>query len=113
MAGRKSEAVYEKIFNGNAAVKVEFYDYTIHEYGDVFYAVGRERGRLTTDESELTLAIRTTRVFKRIDGRWRQTHHHCSFDDPKLLQSYQAAVLAQSGCQHDAANDGTPRRKRS
>jgi ketosteroid isomerase-like protein len=78
-------AVYEKIFNGVAKVKVEFYNYTIHECGDVFYAVGRERGRLTTDESELPFAIRTTRVFKGINRRWRQMHHDGSFDDPKLL----------------------------
>jgi len=74
-----------------------FYDYTIHEYGDVFYAVGRERGCLTIDKSELTLAIRTTCVFKRLNGRWRQTHHHGSFDDPKLLQIIRPPFSAPSG----------------
>src|SRR3989337_1169068 len=34
-------AVYERIFTGTAKVYVEFYDYTIHEAGAIFYAVGR------------------------------------------------------------------------
>jgi limonene-1,2-epoxide hydrolase len=38
------KAVYERIFNNPATVYVEFYDYTIHEAAEMFYAVGRERG---------------------------------------------------------------------
>ena len=38
------KAVYEHIFNGTAKVYVEFYDYTIHETREMFYAAGRERG---------------------------------------------------------------------
>jgi hypothetical protein len=41
--------------------------------------------------------IRTTRVFKRVNGHWRQMHHHGSFDDPNLLKNYQAAVLGRNG----------------
>jgi len=37
-------AVYERIFHSPARVQVEFHDYTHHVIGDVFYAVGRERG---------------------------------------------------------------------
>ena len=44
-------AVYERIFSGPARVYVEFYDYTIHSHGEVFYAVGRERGQLEKDGS--------------------------------------------------------------
>src|SRR5690349_18190034 len=36
--------VYERIFSGEATVRVEFFDYTLHQTGDVFWAVGRERG---------------------------------------------------------------------
>lgn len=36
--------VYERIFSGRPRVRVEFYDYTVHEAGEVGYAVGRERG---------------------------------------------------------------------
>ena len=84
--------VYDRIFNGAATVNVEFYDYTIHRFGEIFYAVGRERGRLRTGDVSLDLEIRTTRLFRFVDGRWRQIHHHGSIDDAALLSRYQAAV---------------------
>lgn len=85
-------SVYERIFAGPARVEVEFYDYTLHVIGDVFYAVGRERGTFEKDGRKLDLAIRTSRIFRRANGRWRQTHHHGSIDDPRLLDAYQQAV---------------------
>jgi len=89
-------AVYEKIFSSPARVEVEFYDYTLHESGEIFYVVGRERGYLKLGPTELKLAIRTSRIFKRIDGHWRQVHHHGSVDDPRLLANYQSLVLGES-----------------
>ncbi|MBI5099571.1 MAG: nuclear transport factor 2 family protein [Nitrospirae bacterium] len=86
------KSVYESIFKGPAMVYVEFYDYTIHEAGDIFYAVGRERGVFRVRETVINLAIRTTRIYKLIDGQWRQIHHHGSIDDPELLARYQSAV---------------------
>ncbi len=85
--------VYERIFSGPARVYVEFYDYTIHETGDMFYAVGRERGEFTLGGASIKLAIRTSRIFKRINGAWKQVHHHGSIEDPDLLRRYQAAVM--------------------
>ena len=87
-------SVYERVFQGAGRVRVEFHDYTIHVIGDVFYAVGRERGTLERDDVRLDLAIRTSRIFRRGDGRWRQVHHHGSIDDPRLLAAYQEAVNA-------------------
>ena len=84
------EEVYRRIFSSQTAVEVEFFDYTLHEVGEVFWAVGRERGRLS--DGSLQLAIRTTRLFRRHEGRWRQTHHHGSFDDPEMLKAYQERV---------------------
>ncbi len=89
--------VYERIFNSPAEVKVEFFDYSLHESGDVFYAVGRERGNFRVEDTSIPLAIRTTRIFKRIEGEWRQLHHHGSFDDPQMLAAYQQAVNSRSG----------------
>lgn len=86
------KAVYERIFSGPARVYVEFYDYTIHETGGMFYAEGRERGEFRLDETVIPLAIRTTRIFRKVAGRWRQVHHHGSIEDPELLARYQAAV---------------------
>ena len=86
--------VYARIFGGPAEVYVEFFDYTLHETAELSYAVGRERGYLRSDGEELALAIRTTRLFRKIDGRWRQVHHHGSIEDPRLLARYQAVVLS-------------------
>jgi hypothetical protein len=85
--------VYERIFSGAATVTVEFFDYTLHETADAFLAVGRERGTLASPDVTLALTIRTSRWFRRVDGRWRQLHHHGSIDDPDLLARYQKAVL--------------------
>lgn len=86
------KAVYKRIFNGPAKVYVEFYDYTIHETTEMFYAVGRERGEFRIGGNIVKLAIRTTRIFKLFDGQWRQVHHHGSIDDPTLLAHYQTVV---------------------
>jgi ketosteroid isomerase-like protein len=85
-------AIYQRIFEGPSRVTVEFHDYTLQEFGDVFWAVGRERGSLDGPGGRLELAIRTSRMFRRRDGRWRQVHHHGSIDDPGLLGAYQSAV---------------------
>jgi ketosteroid isomerase-like protein len=86
------KTVYERIFRSSGQYWFEFYDYSYHEAGDIFYVVGRERGEYRAGESVLKIAIRTSRVFRRIDGEWRQIHHHGSIDDPKLLAAYQDAV---------------------
>lgn len=87
--------VYARIFNGPARIYVEFHDYTLHETQDLFYAVGRERGALDLGDERIDLHIRTSRIFHKLDGRWRQVHHHGSIDDPALLQRYQALVLGR------------------
>lgn len=89
------QPVYERIFNGPAEVYVEYYDYTTHQSAGMFYTVGRERGYFRLGGEEITIAIRTSRIFKKINGRWKQTHHHGSIDDPELLTRYQVAVLGK------------------
>lgn len=87
--------VYERIFNGPTRVYVEFYDYTLHESDSLFYAIGRERGYFERDGRRIDLAIRTSRVFRKLDGRWQQVHHHGSMEDPVLLDRYQKAVRGE------------------
>jgi ketosteroid isomerase-like protein len=87
-------AVYDRIFGSPGQYWFEFYDYTYHEAGEIFYVVGRERGEYRAGEAVLKMAIRTTRVFRLIEGGWRQVHHHGSIDDPELLAAYQKAVRA-------------------
>ena len=84
--------MYEVVFKSPADVHVEFWDYTIHRVGDVFWAVGRERGTYHDGDTVKDLNIRTTRIFQLYDGRWRQVHHHGSIEDAKLLEDYQSAV---------------------
>lgn len=84
--------MYEGVFKSPANVHVVFWDYTIRRTGDVFWAVGRERGTYVDGGLEKDLNIRTSRVFQLINGRWRQMHHHGSIEDAKLLAEYQNAV---------------------
>jgi ketosteroid isomerase-like protein len=91
------QKMYEVVFKSPADVHVEFWDYTIDRVGDVFWAVGRERGAYRDGDAVKDLNIRTTRVFRLIDGRWRQVHHHGSIEDPKLLADYQSAVRSPKG----------------
>ena len=64
-------------------------------WAEMFYAVGRERGYFRLGGEEITLAIRTSRIFRKVNGRWKQSHHHGSIEDPQLLAKYQAAVLGK------------------
>lgn len=89
--------VYQKLFCSKGAYKFEFYDYTLHETPDLFYAVGRERGQLDVNGRTMHLTIRTTRIFRRDTAKtWRQVHHHGSIDDPPMLATYQEAVLGKA-----------------
>ena len=90
---REIESVYQKIFNGPATVYVEFYDYTIYESDSMFVAVGRERGRLKINNETIELAIRTSRIYTRQEGKWKQIHHHGSMDNADLLARYQETLL--------------------
>lgn len=86
--------VYERLFAGNNRYQFEFYDYTLQRYGEIFIAVGRERGHVITESSQrLDLNIRTTRIFRWAGTQWRQIHHHGSIDDADMLARYQRAVL--------------------
>jgi hypothetical protein len=84
---------YNKIFNGKADVYVKFYDFSIHKSQNMFFATGREQGYFKTDKFEIPLDIRTTRIFILQYGNWKQIHHHGSIDNPKLLKTYQEAIL--------------------
>jgi hypothetical protein len=88
--------VYKKIFNGEARVYVEFYNYSIHPTENMFVAVGHERGLLEINKQKIELAIRTSRVYQLHDTQWKQIHHHGSMDTPGLLKTYQDTLLKKS-----------------
>jgi ketosteroid isomerase-like protein len=85
-------AVYKQIFDSRSQYHFEFFDYSFHQFGEIFYVVGRERGEFGIGGMVLNMAIRTTRIFRLIDGRWQQVHHHGSIEDSDLLSKYQKAV---------------------
>ena len=87
------KSVYDHIFDGPAEVYVEFYDYSLHVYDTVFYAVGRERGYFKINGQSIDLAIRTSRIYVKENGKWKQTHHHGSIENPELLEKYQKLVI--------------------
>lgn len=84
--------VYEQLFGSRSRFFFEFYDYTLHAAGEIFYVVGRERGEFRAGTTVLDMAIRTSRIFRLMNSRWQQVHHHGSIDDPDLLSRYQKAV---------------------
>ncbi len=86
------KSIYARIFSGQAKVYVEFYDYTIVPMEGGFVAIGRERGSVEIKSEKLDLAIRTSRVYKLVDGEYKQVHHHGSIEDPVLLNRYQELV---------------------
>jgi hypothetical protein len=77
--------IYRKLFRGANVVTLELQDYSIHEIGETFLAVGRERGCCLSNTVVLDLTMRSSRWFRRIYGRWRQYHHHGSIGDAHLL----------------------------
>lgn len=96
------EAIYEgyqRIMQGATHVYVEFYDYQLVESSDMFIAVGRERGYAeqasVNQDRRIELAIRTSRIFRRIHDKWQQVHHHGSIDDPDLLKQYQKFIKGE------------------
>ena len=83
---------YGKIFKAPFKVHAEFTDYTILEGADWFLAVGRERGTFTHNGESFDFQTRDTRLFRRIGDRWKQVHHHGSFEDPALMERFQKAA---------------------
>lgn len=83
---------YEKLFAAADRFQVEFTEYTLHQAGDAFWTVGRERGEFRSGAMTLPLSIRTSRFFRKFDGSWRLAHHHGSIDDPDLLARFQEAA---------------------
>jgi len=81
--------IYRKLFRGTHIITLELHDYSIHEVGETFLVVGRERGCYMNNAIALGLAMRSSRWFRRVYGRWRQYHHHGSIDDANLLARLQ------------------------
>jgi ketosteroid isomerase-like protein len=44
--------------------------------GDLAYVVCQERAKLLMDGEPTTIALRTTHIYRREDGRWKNAHRH-------------------------------------
>ena len=87
---------YQFIMEGDTHVYVEFYDYELIESTELSYVTGRERGVARRGEIQLDLDIRTSRIYQKINGQWRQIHHHGSMTDVNALQRYQDFLIASA-----------------
>ncbi|MDP3543015.1 MAG: nuclear transport factor 2 family protein [Elusimicrobiota bacterium] len=87
-------ALYQRIFTGPAAVWVELADIVEFQTGEMVVFAGRETGEFSLGAKSLGLSIRTSRIIQWFGPGvgWRQSHHHGSIDDPRLLSEYQQAV---------------------
>ncbi|MGB7816725.1 MAG: hypothetical protein WBL28_10285 [Methylotenera sp.] len=86
--------LYQGLFTSSASVWVALSDIVEFQTDDMVVFAGRETGEFTKGEITVSLAIRTSRIVQWLgaDIGWKQTHHHGSIDDPKLLAEYQQAV---------------------
>ena len=95
---------YAKLFNGPATVRVAFHDFSAQGNNDYHLFVGREKGLCETTAVRLELRIRTSRWFIKVDGAWRQFHHHGSNQrPPKMGGNHRGGFLG--------AARGAPRKK--
>lgn len=72
---------HDDLFKSPISIDVEYYDIDINLLNDGFIAVGRERGTMKVLENSYDVGFRTSRVFIKEDGKFKQIHHHGSFDD--------------------------------
>jgi len=86
---------YKRLFYGDTRITVELHEVYEISGPDCCQFIGRETGTCETRDQTLDLNIRTSRLYMRIDGRWRQVHHHGSIDSPTQLAAYQSLVLGQ------------------
>ena len=87
---------YRTLFRGRAEIHVVFHDYSVAGGGDWQLFIGREKGHCKTEDTCLPLRFRTSRLFLREHGSWRQLHHHGSIEEPAMLADYQRIILGAS-----------------
>jgi len=84
--------MYERGFQGPLKLTTEFYDYTTHRSGEVFYAIGRERAHSSSPRGSMEVGGQATNILRqRPDGTWAMIHHHVSVADPRAVGGLPAA----------------------
>jgi hypothetical protein len=87
------ERIYKAIFSAPVDVKAQFCDYSIVNLTAVFIVYGNEKVTVARGmDKPKMIDIRITRIYKLIEGAWKQIHLHGSIDQPELLKTYQEAT---------------------
>lgn len=73
--------VHDELFSLPVKIDVEYYDIEITKLKNGFCSVGRERGTMTIEGECIDVAFRTSRIFIKDEGVYKQLHHHGSFED--------------------------------
>lgn len=74
-------ASHGELFGSPIGIDVEYYDIDISPMENGFAAVGRERGIMKIADETCDVGFRTSRIFVKEDGKFKQVHHHGSFED--------------------------------
>jgi pyrroloquinoline quinone (PQQ) biosynthesis protein C len=74
-------AAHDELFSSPIKIDVEYYDIKISKLANGFSAVGRERGTMVINGMTIDVGFRTSRLFIKENGEYKQLHHHGSFDD--------------------------------
>lgn len=74
-------SAHNELFESPIGIDVEYYDVHITLMDNGFQAVGRERGIMRIGEETVNVGFRTSRLFIKENGEYKQLHHHGSFED--------------------------------
>lgn len=84
---RTHEAIvstHNELFESPIDIEVEYYDVHITLMDNGFQAVGRERGIMRIGNETISVGFRTSRLFVKENGEYKQLHHHGSFEDVQI-----------------------------
>jgi hypothetical protein len=73
-------ASHAELFNSPIQIDVEYYDIEINYFENGFASVGRERGTMNINGESIDVGFRTSRLFVKEKGEYKQVHHHGSFE---------------------------------
>lgn len=73
-------SAHNELFNAPIKIDVEYYDIEISLFENGFASVGRERGTMNINGESIEVGFRTSRLFVKEEGEYKQVHHHGSFE---------------------------------
>ncbi|HHB51497.1 MAG TPA: DUF3050 domain-containing protein [Saprospiraceae bacterium] len=88
---------HDELFSLPVKIDVEYYDIEITKLKNGFSSVGRERGSMTIEGECINVAFRTSRLFIKEEGVYKQLHHHGSFEEietQEKIMRYLAKIAA-------------------